>query len=160
MSTEQLMIHSAIANWRLTIRRTTDVFSGFTDEQFYQELVPGRNRPIYVLGHLVAMHDAMMLLLGLGERNHARLDDIFIRVPDRAVKDIPSPQELKKYWVEVNRDLLQKFHAITPEQWLQRHMAMSDEDYAKDSTRNRFSVLLNRTNHTAFHLGQLVLARR
>ena len=50
MSIEQLMIQSALANWRLTIRRATNVFFGFTEEQFYQEIAPGKNRPIYILG--------------------------------------------------------------------------------------------------------------
>lgn len=160
MSTEHLMIQSALVNWRLTIRRATNVFFGFSEEQFYQEIAPGKNRPIYILGHLVAMHDAMLALLGLGERSHPDLDDIFIKTPDRVIASIPSAEELKKCWTEVNHDLLEKFQTLTAEQWLQRHMAMSDEDYSKDATRNRFSVLLNRTNHTAFHLGQLILARK
>ena len=160
MSAEQLMIQSALANWKLTIRRATDVFSGFTEEQFYREIAPGKNRPIYILGHLVAMHDAMLAILGLGERKHPDLDNIFIKMSDRATETIPSAEELTGHWTEVNHKLLERFQTLTAEQWLQRHMAMSDEDYAKDSTRNRFSVLLNRTNHTAFHLGQLVLARR
>ena len=65
MSIEQLMIQSALANWRLTIRRATNVFFGFTEEQFYQEIAPGKNRPIYILGHLTAMHDSTLALLGL-----------------------------------------------------------------------------------------------
>jgi len=36
----------------------------------------------------------------------------------------------------------------------------SDEDYAKDPTRNRLSVLLSRTNHLAYHLGQIILVQR
>lgn len=160
MSTEQLMIQSALANWRLTIRRATSVFFELTEEEFYREIAPGRNRPIYILGHLVALHDAMLALLGLGERSHTDLDEIFIKTPDQTVASIPSAEELKKYWTEVHGELLEKFKNLTAEQWLQRHMAMSDEDYSKDMTRNRFTVLLNRTNHAGFHLGQLVLARK
>lgn len=160
MSSEHLMIQSALANWKLTIQRATSVLFEFTEEQFYREIAPGRNRPIYILGHLVAMHDAMLALLGLGERSHLDLDEIFIKTSDSAVASTPSAEELKTYWTEVNHDLFERFQTLTAEQWLQRHMAMSDEDYSKDMTRNRFSVLLNRTNHTAFHVGQLVLARK
>jgi hypothetical protein len=35
---------------------------------------------------------------------------------------------------------------------------MTDEDYAKDPMRNRLSVLLSRTNHLSFHIGQIILA--
>ncbi len=42
-------------------------------------------------------------------------------------------------------------------EWLQRHAAVSGEDFAKDPLRNRFSILLSRTNHLSYHLGQAVL---
>jgi ribose 1,5-bisphosphokinase PhnN len=42
--------------------------------------------------------------------------------------------------------------------WVQRHSAVSEEDFAKDASRNRFAVLLSRTNHLSYHLGQAVLA--
>ena len=42
--------------------------------------------------------------------------------------------------------------------WVQRHAAVSEEDFAKDASRNRFAVLLSRTNHLSYHLGQAVLA--
>lgn len=159
MSTEELMIQSALVNWRLTIRRATTLFFEFTEEQLYQEIAPGRNRPIYILGHLVAIHDKMLVLLDLGERSYPDLDDIFIKSPDKSVANIPSAEELKNCWTAVNHNLFEKFQTLTAEQWLQRHTAMSDEDYSKDATRNRLTVLLNRTNHAAFHLGQLVLVR-
>jgi hypothetical protein len=41
--------------------------------------------------------------------------------------------------------------------WLQRHSAVSEEEFAKDPSRNRFSILLSRTNHLSYHLGQAVL---
>jgi ribose 1,5-bisphosphokinase PhnN len=41
--------------------------------------------------------------------------------------------------------------------WAQRHTAVSEEDFAKDASRNRFSILLSRTNHLSYHLGQAVL---
>jgi hypothetical protein len=35
--------------------------------------------------------------------------------------------------------------------------SVSEEDFAKDTSRNRFSILLSRTNHLSYHLGQAVL---
>jgi DinB superfamily len=159
MTPEQIMVDVAIANWKLTIKRATSLFDGLTDKQFFQHIAPGRNRVIYLLGHLTAVHDAMLPLLGLGERQHAELDNAFITTPDGGIESLPSVADLKRYWNEINSLLLEKFVALTPEQWLERHTAMTDEDLVKDPTRNRLSVFLNRTNHTAFHLGQLVLAR-
>jgi hypothetical protein len=44
------------------------------------------------------------------------------------------------------------------DEWLHQHRAMSEEDYAKDPTRNRLAVLLSRTNPLSYHLGQVTLA--
>ena len=35
--------------------------------------------------------------------------------------------------------------------------AITEKDFAKDASRNRFSILLSRTNHLSYHLGQAVL---
>ena len=53
--------------------------------------------------------------------------------------------ELRKYWDEVNGKLLSQFASLSEDEWLHRHYAMSEEDYAKDPIRNRLAVLLSRT---------------
>jgi hypothetical protein len=37
---------------------------------------------------------------------------------------------------------------------------MTEEDFEKEPGRNKLSVLINRTNHMAYHLGQLVLLKQ
>jgi uncharacterized damage-inducible protein DinB len=64
---------------------------------------------------------------------------------------------LKQYWEEVNDKLLSQFQSLSADEWLLQHRAMSEEDYAKDPTRNRLAVLLSRTNHLSYHLGQVML---
>ena len=61
-------------------------------------------------------------------------------------------------WSAVHGKLAAGFAAFTPEDWLQRHAAISEEDFAKEPHRNRLAVLLSRTAHAAFHSGQIVLA--
>jgi uncharacterized damage-inducible protein DinB len=160
MTFEQLTARVAVNSWKLTVARADKLFSALTPDQLLQQVAPGRNRIIYLLGHLTAVHDGMLPLLGLGKRLHPELDEIFITKPDREVAQLPTAEELKKYWTEVNSALLDKFTALTGEEWLQRHTAMSDEDYAKDPLRNRLSVLLSRTNHLSFHMGQMILASK
>jgi len=36
-------------------------------------------------------------------------------------------------------------------------MAVSDEDFSKEPHRNKLNVIINRTNHMSYHLGQLIL---
>jgi hypothetical protein len=47
--------------------------------------------------------------------------------------------------------------SFSPAQWLEKHASVSEEDFAKDPSRNRFAILLSRTSHIAFHLGQTAL---
>jgi DinB superfamily len=158
MSYEQLTVRMAMASWKNTVGRVDKAFSALTEEQFLREIAPGKNRIIYLLGHLTAINDGMHTILGIGERLHPELDLMFISEPDRATEALPSVPELLEDWAEVNGSLSEKLGRLTPPEWLQRHMAMSDEEYAKDPTRNRLSVLLSRTNHLSYHLGQIILA--
>ncbi len=157
MTYEQLTVRMVMASWKNTVGRADKAFSALTEEQFLREIAPGRNRIIYLLGHLTAINDAMHSILGIGERLHPELDSMFISEPDRANEGLPSAPELMRHWTEVNGSLSEKLGRLTPQEWLQRHMAMSDEDYAKDPTRTRLSVLLSRTNHLSYHLGQIIL---
>jgi len=158
MTSQQLSVKVAINSWRLVVERADKMFSNLTEDQLLREVAPGRNRLIYLWGHLTAIHDAMFPILGLGERLHAELDAIFISPPDKTAAQLPSARQLKKYWDEVNGKLLSQFENLSADEWLLRHHAMSEEDYAKDPTRNRLAVLLSRTNHVSYHLGQMTLA--
>jgi len=61
-------------------------------------------------------------------------------------------------WSEVNARLTAAMGALPPEEWLKKHGAVSDEDFAKDPLRNRLAVLQTRTTHAGFHAGQIKLA--
>jgi uncharacterized damage-inducible protein DinB len=157
VTADKLSVQVAINSWRSTVERVNKMLSNLPDDQLLKEVAPGRNRVVYLLGHLTAAHDAMFPILGLGERLHPELDAIFVSNPDKTEAQ-PPVGELRKYWEEVNGKLLAQFATLSPDEWLLRHNAMSEEDYAKDPTRNRLAVLLSRTNHMSYHLGQMTLA--
>ena len=158
VTTHELSVQVAISSWRLVLERANKAFSNLTDDQLVKEVAPGKNRLIYLWGHLTAAHDAMFPILGLGERLHPELDTIFISNPDKSGAQLPPVAELRKSWDEVNAKLLSQFATLSENEWLQRHRSMSEEDYAKDPTRNRLAVLLSRSNHLSYHLGQITLA--
>ena len=158
MTSHKLSVHVAINLWRLVLERANKTLSNLTDDKLLKEVAPGRNRLIYIWGHLTAIHDAMFPILGLGERLHPELDAIFVSSPDKSGAELPPVDELRKCWDEVNGKLLSQFATLSADEWLQRHNAVSEEDYAKDPTRNRLAVLLSRTNHMSYHLGQITLA--
>jgi uncharacterized damage-inducible protein DinB len=157
VNSHELPVQVGINSWRLVLERVNKRLSNLADDQLLNEVAPGRNRIIYLLGHLTAIHDAMFPILGLGERLHPELDASFVSSPDKTGARLPAAGELRQYWNEVNSKLLLRFAGLSADEWLLRHNAVSEEDYAKDPARNRLAVLLSRTNHMSYHLGQITL---
>ena len=159
MKNEALFTTVAVNSWKLVIGQLNESFSSLSDGDLQKEVSPGRNRIFYLLGHLTAVHDRMLPMLGIGERLHSGLDTDFITNPDKHTADGVTAAELRKAWSEVNSKLTAGFEAFPPEQWLERHTAVSEEDFKKEPHRNRLAVLLSRTNHASFHFGQIRLAK-
>ena len=144
--------------WKAQIDRADALFGALSCDQVLREIAPDRNRLIYLWGHLTAIHDAMLPLLRLGKRLYLEFDVAFVINADKSQTDTPSHAEIRRAWITVNGELSKGFEKLSGSDWLQRHSAVSEEEFAKDPSRNRFSVLLGRTNHLAYHLGQAVLA--
>jgi len=159
MTNEEILGVTILNSWKLVISRFNKTLSELSDEQLQKQVAPGRNRVFYIVGHLLAIHDRMFPLLGLGERLHPELAEIYITNSDKALADPLSPTELRREWSEVNDKLTAAFERFTLEDWLQKHTAVSDEDFAKDPARNRLAIVMNRTNHASYHSGQVVLAK-
>jgi len=160
MTSEELLSHAALHSWKQVLERFNKGLTSLGEDGFQKRVAPGRNRLYYLLGHLTAVHDRMLPLLGIGDRLHSELDETFISNPDGKVSDPVSVAELLQAWSEVNSRLTSAFERYSTEGWLDKHTAVSDEDFAADPTRNRLAVVLNRTNHLSFHAGQFVLVNR
>jgi len=160
VSPEQLFVTTTLKSWDLWLSRITKFFDNLTDEQMFAEIAPGKNRAIYLFGHLLVVSDAMIPQMGLGEGSYAHLRDAFLSNPDRAVAELPSVTELRQSWKEVHARLESVFAELTPAQWLAGHATVSAEDFAAQPHRNRLSILLSRTSHLGYHLGQLMLMAR
>ena len=159
MTNEELLAGAALKSWSQVLDRCDKGFTNLSDEDFQKRVAPGRNRLYYLLGHLTAVHDRMLPLLGIGDRLHPELDEAFISNPDGTLGDPVSVADLRKAWTDVNAQLNAAFGRYSPQDWLQKHTAVSDADFAADPTRNRLSVVLSRTNHLSFHTGQIVLTK-
>ena len=157
MTNETMFVDLGLRNWKLNIDRADKLFGGWSEDALRREIAPGKNRLIYIWGHLTAVNDALLPLLGFGPRLHPELEPMFIKNPDRAVETILSGADVKRCWNEINESLWSHFEALTPAQWLERHNSVSEADFAREPHRNRFNVVLNRTGHLAEHLGQVVL---
>jgi DinB superfamily len=157
LMSEQALVAAGVNSWKLNIERANRLFSPLTEEQLLKEVAPGKNRLIYLWGYLTAVHDRMLPLLVLGPRLYPEYDALFLTNPDKAAPTLPAAQEIKKAWDDVNDKLLAGYESLSAAAWLEKHASVSDEDFAKDPLRNRYSILLNRTTHISFHLGQTAL---
>jgi hypothetical protein len=157
MSNEELFVKTSLTPWEIWVTRATKLFDALSDERMLQELTPGKNRPIYILGHLLAVNDSMIPQLRLGEATHPELRDIFVTKPDGAVAEIPSAEALRQNWKDVHAQISGLITKLTPAEWLERHALVSEEDFAKEPHRNRLAILLSRTSHLSYHVGQLLL---
>jgi hypothetical protein len=156
---EETMIKMVLDAWHTQIKNTDDLFNSLSDEQMMQEVSPGRNRGIYLLGHLTAVHDRMLPLLGFADQRYPDLYKIFVENADKTETNLPSTEDLRNYWKEVNNVLSEKLSELSIEEWFQRHNAVSEVDFAKEPHRNKLNIVINRTNHLANHLGQLLLLK-
>jgi len=62
---------------------------------------------IYLLGHLIAVHDDMLVLLDMGEKLYPELNVPFIKSADKAIEEILSATTLRENWFK-QCEVLQK----------------------------------------------------
>ena len=152
---KELFVKMTLSNWHGQNKRIAGLTDKLTDEQLHNEVAPGRNRGIYLLGHLAAISDLMLPLLGLGSQLYPGLEAQFVTNPDAADQPTPSIAVLKDCWETINQTLAGHFASMEEADWLSRHTKVSEEDFLKDPSRNKLNVLISRTGHINYHRGQL-----
>lgn len=155
-----LFVRTIIKAWEIQVGRMNDFFDNTSDEDLMRDVAPGRNSGVYLLGHLTAVNDGIMPLLGLGQKLYPQLEKVFISSPDKSGLAFPPIKELRQYWTDVNEELMEHFIRLEPAEWLGKHVAVSAEDFAKEPHRNRLNVVISRTTHMHYHLGQLIFLKK
>jgi hypothetical protein len=156
----ELLVKMITDSWQKQVTATNKIFDNLSDEELMDEVSPGRNRAIYLLGHLTAVHDRMLPLLRFGESKYPELKSIFLDSADKAVEAIPSAAQLRQQWNDVNETLSNHIKNLSADEWFTRHANISEEDFMKEPNRNRLNVLLDRTIHLSNHRGQLLLLKK
>lgn len=155
-STAEIAIKNATDLWFKQISRVSALFDAATDAQLATEIAPGRNSGYYLLGHLTAVHDAMLPLLRISDRLYPELEEPFIKNPDRSGIARPDLTTVRNQWATVTAALNKGMAALSSDEWMDRHAAVSADDFVNQPHRNRFSVLLSRIAHLTEHIGQLL----
>lgn len=154
MQTE-LLVKMIITAWQGQNKKVDDLIAKLSDDQWAADTAPGRNSGIYLLGHLTGVNDGMIKLLGFGEKMHPELEALFLANADKSGSTFPSLDDLKKYWKEINAKLDEHMKNLSIDDWFGRHTSVSEEDFSKEPHRNKLSILISRTAHQAYHVGQL-----
>ena len=131
----ELFVKIAIDAWNGQLARTNELINTLTADQLQQQVAPGRNSGIYLLGHLTAVHDGLFPLLGFGQKLYPEMENIFIKNPDNAGLTKPSLDELTSAWKAVDLKLSKDMAGLTAEEWTQRHTAVTEEDSADRAHR-------------------------
>ena len=155
----ELFVKMVTDSWGGQLIATNKIFDNLSDEELTHEVSPGRNRGIYLLGHLTAVHDLMLPLLRFDAAKYPELRSVFLNSPDKAVDAIPSALQLRQQWKDVNETLSNHIKNLPADDWFTRHSNISEEDFIKEPHRNRLNVLLDRTIHLSNHRGQLLLLK-
>src|SRR6187455_2635723 len=124
-----LFVKMVLTAWQLQNTRADKIVEALSEEQLRQETAPGRNTGIYLFGHLAAVNDGIFTILGLGERLHPELDEIFLDNPDKSGQQMPSIETLKQYWREINTALTDAFNGMQPSAWFEKHNSISEKNF-------------------------------
>lgn len=157
MITTQLFTKMVIDRWHGSIENLNKHLTALSDEQLQREIAPGKNSGTYLLGHLIAVHDEMSILLGMGQKLYPELFVPFIKQADKMNTQKPTVAELREMWDKQNTLFQEKIEKMTPEDWFEKHTAVSEEDFAKEPHRNKLNIIITRTSHLQYHTGQIVL---
>src|SRR6187399_350989 len=147
-----LLVKMVLMAWDTQNSYLNKLISSLTDEQFAKEIAPGKNTGVYLLGHLIAVSDGILPLLGFGDRLFPEMEEVFIKNPDKAGQVFPSVTELRQRLEAVNTKLNNHFKSAEVNELLSRHTAVSSEDFVKEPHRNKLNVIINRTGHMAYHI--------
>jgi hypothetical protein len=159
MTTTEIAIKMVLDRWYGSIVNLNKHLNDLTDEHLQNQIASGKNRGIYLLGHLIAVHDDMLILLDMGEKLYPELSEPFIKEADNVATPMPSITNLRAMWRKQNEILQEKLDKTTTEEWFEKHTAVSAEDFANEPHRNKLNIIITRTSHLQYHTGQLVLLK-
>ena len=153
MNYKEIAVKIVLAAWQSGQERIQKALSALSDEDMDLELASGRNKVSWVVGHLAAVNDSLFPMLGLGEKTNEDYYNYFVK-NDVAIKP-PSISQIRHYWQETSVQFIKKITTLSADDWFEKHSLVSAEDFSKEPHRNKLNVVLSRSSHLQYHLGQL-----
>ncbi len=150
-------LNICLIQWDTYNRRMQKVIETISDENFQRPVVPDGNSPSWLLGHLVDTDDALLQLFGISDRMFPELAKVYHHERGTNQAGHLSKTDLAEKWKAVLAKLDEAFKSMNENDWLGRHMSVTEEDFKKEPHRNKLNVMLSRVGHKASHLGQIAM---
>lgn len=144
-----------LLQWSTYNKRMEKVMETISTEDLNTPIVAAGNSPSWLLGHLVDTDDRLLELFGIRERLFPELSTIYHHERGTNQTGHLTREELTKKWKAIRTELDRAFDTWGEREWLGRHTAVSEDDFAKEPHRNKLNVMLSRVSHKASHLGQI-----
>ena len=144
-----------LLQWSTYNKRMEKVIETISTENFNAPIISGGNSPSWLLGHLVDTDDKLLELFGIRARLFPELSTIYHHERGSNQTGHLTREELVKRWSAITVELDRAFKSWSESDWLSRHTAVSETDFAKEPHRNKLNVMLSRVSHKASHLGQI-----
>jgi uncharacterized damage-inducible protein DinB len=154
MENKNITIKMVLSAWNNGQEKINKLL-GSSDEELLMPVAEGRNKVSWIIGHMAAVNDSMFTILGLGNKVNTELYDHF----SNQSKDNKAPDlvTIRNYWKDTSSELTKKINSIKEEEWFERHMSVSPEDFIKEPHRNKLNVVFTRIMHVQHHYGQIAL---
>src|SRR5690349_7561124 len=78
----ELAVRSQLEVWEGQNKRLGELLYQLSDEQLTAPLPAGKNSGVYIVGHLAAVNDGLLPLLGFGDKRFPYLEDAFLKEPE------------------------------------------------------------------------------
>ncbi len=147
----------ALLQWDVSNKRMSKMLESISDEKYFLPIVADGNSPSWLFGHLADTDDMLLELFGIRQRLFPELSKIYHHTKGSNQTGHLAKPELIAQWKQIIEALDGAFKKMSEQDWLNRHMAVSEEDFLKEPHRNKLNVMLSRVTHKASHLGQIAM---
>ncbi len=130
--------------------------NSLTDEEFEMELSPGKNRGVWILGHMITSDDEFSVFMGKGDLLFPYYPELFGQGSKlQPLQSYPEVSELRQQWNDVIEKNKNIYENLKDEELEQPHnnIVEGKEDFFKTKAR----VIMAWHLHQMYHAGQLGL---
>jgi hypothetical protein len=132
-----------------------------SDEDLQQEITPGGNNGIWLLGHLIASEDDLAEFIGDGEILFPEYQEKFKKGGNiLSVESCPTTKQLKEDWKKVLAKNEKLYASLTDEELSSPHNKILDDDIENDFFKTKERCISFWHFHQVHHAGQLALLKR